>query len=118
MVDPRSTAALAAALALACASAPIAAPRAECPAPGPRSAPPSTPAVAGDAQRGADSFARNCAGCHAAAPAQRDPAAPPNAPRLDCGEWLAATSDGYLYDAINRGPGSYGHGGRPPLGEL
>jgi len=40
-----------------------------------------------------------------------------DAPRLDCDEWLAATSDEYLYDAINRGPGSFGHGGQPPLGE-
>jgi len=119
MADPRRATALGAALALACAcaSAPPALPRAECPAPGLRSAPPPAFAISGDAQRGAASFARRCAGCHAAAPEQRTPDTPANSPRLDCGEWLAATSDEYLYDAINRGPGAYGHGGLPPLGE-
>jgi len=117
MADPKRQSALVAALVLACASAPPAPPRAECPAPGPRSAPLSARASAGDAQRGERSFARSCAGCHAAAPEQRDAGAPANAPRLDCAEWLAATSDEVLYDAINRGPGNYGHGGRPPLGE-
>ena len=117
MADPRCATAFAAALALACASAPSAPPRAECPAPGPRSAPPPAFAIAGDAQRGAASFARRCGDCHAAAPGQRTPGAPANAPRLDCAEWLAATSDEYLYDAINRGPGSFGHGDQPPLGE-
>jgi len=117
MADPRRPAALAAALALACASAPPVPPRAECPAPGPRAAPPSSLAGAGDAQRGAHSFAKSCAGCHDAAPGRRDPGAPANAPRLDCADWLAVTSDAYLYDAINRGPGRFGHGGMPPLGE-
>jgi mono/diheme cytochrome c family protein len=117
MIDPRCRAALAAALALACASPPPAPTRAECPAPGPRTAPATSFAGAGDAQRGAASFARVCAGCHAAAPEQRAPGAPANAPRLDCPDWLAANSDAYLYDAINRGPGSYGHGDRAPLGE-
>ena len=118
MVDPRCTAAaLAAALALACASAPPPPPLPECPATGLRSAPVPAFAIAGDAPRGAVSFARRCADCHAAAPDQREPGAPTNAPRLDCAEWLAATSDGYLYEAINRGPGKFGHGGQPPLGE-
>src|SRR5262245_8684141 len=117
MADPRCATAFAAALALACASAPPAPPRAECPTPGPRSAPAPAFAIAGDAQRGAASFARRCGDCHASAPEQRAPGAPANAPRLDCAEWLAATSDEYLYDAINRGPGSFGHGDQPPLGE-
>jgi mono/diheme cytochrome c family protein len=109
--------ALAAALAAACASAPAGLPRPECPAPGPRAAPESARAPAGDAQRGAILFERECAGCHASAAEQRAPDAPASAPRLDCSEWLAATSDAYLYDAINRGPGAWGHGELPPLGE-
>ena len=108
---------LAAAIALACTSAPPVPPRAACPAPGPRSAPRSVAAVSGDAQRGAASFARECARCHASAPERRAPGSPANAPRFDCAEWLATTSDAYLYDAINRGPGAYGHGGLAPLGE-
>lgn len=114
---PRSMAALAMALALACASAPPAERRAECPAPGPRVAPESAVDTAGDAPRGALVFARVCAGCHSAVAEQREPDAPASAPRLDCAEWLAATSDAYLYDAINRGPGTWGHGPLPPLGE-
>ena len=117
MADPRCVTALVLALALACASAPAPPPRAECPAPGPRSEPQRAFTIAGDAQRGETSFARRCADCHAATPEQRTPGAPANAPRLDCPEWIAATSDEYLYDAINRGPGSFGHGGQPPLGE-
>ena len=117
MIAPRFAAVLAAALALACASAPTAASRAVCPAPALRAAPPSAPVVAGDAKRGKRSFRLNCAGCHAAVARRRDPGAPANAPRLDCPEWLAQTSDAYLYDAINRGPGDYGHGNRAPLGE-
>lgn len=117
MAQPRCTTALAAALAVACASSPAVAPRSECPAPGPRTAPRSVVAAPGDAQRGALAFTRRCAGCHASAPEQRAPDTPVNAPRLDCADWLAATSDAYLYDAINRGPGAYGHGGRAPLGE-
>jgi len=117
MRDLCCTAALAALLVLACASAPPAPPRADCPAPGLRAEPRSVVATSGDAQRGERGFARGCAGCHAAAPEQREIDAPPNAPRLDCGEWLASISDAYLYDAINRGPGTYGHGGLAPLGE-
>jgi mono/diheme cytochrome c family protein len=115
MTVPRCMAA--AALALSCASVPALPPRAECPAPGARPAPRSAVAAPGDARRGAAAFARRCAGCHASAPEQREPDAAANAPRLDCADWLDATSDGYLYDAINRGPGQYGHGDRPPLGE-
>ena len=113
----RSRAALAAALALACASAPAASPRADCPEPGPRVVPEPALHIEGDAQRGAELFAGACAGCHSARPEERAPDAPASAPRLDCPEWLAATSDAYLYDAINRGPGIWGHGDRPPLGE-
>jgi mono/diheme cytochrome c family protein len=117
MRDHWCAAALAALLGLACASAPPAPLRAECPAPGRRAEPRSAVTTAGDAQRGAHAFERGCAGCHASAPEQRELGAPPNAPRLDCGEWLASVSDASLYDAINRGPGTYGHGGLPPLGE-
>jgi mono/diheme cytochrome c family protein len=117
MIVPRSATALAAALAIACASAPPAEQPVECPAPSPRAAPESAVDTAGDAQRGASLFARECAGCHAGAADQRAPDAPASAPRLDCANWLAATSDAYLYDAINRGPGTYGHGPLPPLGE-
>jgi mono/diheme cytochrome c family protein len=116
MIDPRNTAAVAAALAIACASVPPVEPRAECPTPGPRAAPRSAVDTAGDAQRGADLFARECASCHSAT-FERAPDAPASAPRLDCAEWLAATSDAYLYDAINRGPGTWSHGPLPPFGE-
>lgn len=117
MADPRSATAFAATLALACASAPTAEPRVVCPAAGPRAEPRSVVSAPGDAQRGSLAFARGCAGCHASAPGQREPGAPAHAPRLDCAEWLASVSDAYLYDAINRGPGAYGHGGLAPLGE-
>ena len=91
----------------ACASAPPVEPRAECPAPGPRAAPESAVDAAGDAQRGADSCSRVAArAATRRAPEQRAPDAPASAPRLDCAGWLAATSDAYLYDAINRGPGA------------
>jgi mono/diheme cytochrome c family protein len=108
---------LAAALAAACASAPAAVRRAECPAPGPRTASGAPRAPNGDARRGAVLFERECARCHASAAEQRAPDAPASAPRLDCPDWLGATSDAYLYDAINRGPGTWGHGALPPLGE-
>jgi mono/diheme cytochrome c family protein len=118
MIDRITAAALAAALACACASsAPPDEPRAECPEPGPRETPALGFAIAGDPQRGEFLFGRVCARCHANDVAQREPDAPANAPRLDCAPWLAATSDAYLYDAINRGPGASGHGGLPPLGE-
>jgi mono/diheme cytochrome c family protein len=58
-----------------------------------------------------------CQGCHAGEVELRSPEAPANAPRLDCPSWLAEVSDAYLYHAINRGPGRYGHGEEPPLGE-
>jgi len=93
------------------------APRAECPAPGPRVAPASAFPRAGDAKNGEFLFGRVCLGCHAGTAEQRAPGAPAHAPRLDCPDWLAVASDAYLYDAINRGPGSYGHGDLPPLGE-
>jgi mono/diheme cytochrome c family protein len=102
---------------VACASAPPVAQRAECPARGPRTASESPMPAHADAQRGAQLFAHGCASCHASAVEQRAPTAPANAPRLDCGEWLAETSDAALYEAINRGPGGYGHGPLPPLGE-
>src|SRR5206468_4601514 len=116
-MGPRITAALAAVLAVACASAPPEELRAECPAPGPRAAPRSAfaGAGAGDAKNGEFLFGAVCLHCHAGASPQRKPEAG-SAPRLDCPDWLAATSDGFLYDAINRGPGSYGHGPLPPLG--
>jgi mono/diheme cytochrome c family protein len=115
-MGPRITAALAAVLAVACASAPPEELRAECPAPGPRAAPRSAFAGAGDAKNGEFLFGAVCLHCHAGASPQRKPEAG-SAPRLDCPDWLAATSDAFLYDAINRGPGSYGHGPLPPLGE-
>lgn len=117
MIEPRNTAAIAAALVIACASGPPAEQPVACPAPGTRAAPESAPDTAGDAQRGASLFARECASCHAGAVEQRAPDAPVSAPRLDCAEWIAATSDAYLYDAINRGPGTWSHGPLPPLGE-
>jgi mono/diheme cytochrome c family protein len=116
-MGPRSTAALTIALSLACASAPPAQRRAECPAPGPRAAHGSAVDAVGDAQRGADLFTRFCANCHSAAVEERAPDAPASTPRLDCADWLAATSDDDLYDAINRGPGTWSHGPLPPLGE-
>ena len=104
-------------LAAACASPPQVASDATCPAPGPRFAAESRLAAAGDAERGARLFADRCQGCHADVSGLRVPEASPGAPRLDCPTWLAEASDGYLYDAINRGPGRYGHAGQPPLGE-
>jgi mono/diheme cytochrome c family protein len=117
IAEPWSRAVLVAVLCAACASTPTAAPHADCPAPGPRVAGAAAFAGAGDAARGERLFARDCVGCHAARPEQRTPDAPANAPRLDCSDWLAATSDAYLYDAINRGPGRFGHASLPPLGE-
>src|SRR5258706_14448167 len=115
MIERITAAALAAALALACASsAPPEAPRPECPATGPRASPALRFAIAGDAQRGAAGFDRECAGCHASAAHERAPDAPVTAPRLDCAEWLAAISHPDLYHAINPGPGNPGHRGPPP----
>ncbi len=114
---PRSMAALAIALAAACASAPPPPQPVECPAPAPRAAPELAFDLAGDAQRGATVFERECNRCHASEPAQRALGTPASTPRLDCADWIAATSDAYLYDAINRGPGAWGHGPVPPLGE-
>ena len=90
--------------------------RVECPAAGPRVAPPSAVPSSGDAKNGEFLFGSVCLHCHAGVAPQRAPDAG-HAPRLDCPEWLAATSDAYLYDAINRGPGVWGHGPLPPLGE-
>ena len=117
MIEAMRAAALAALLGVACASAPGVERHTECPAPGPRNAEDRGFTGSGDPQRGARSFANACAGCHASSVAERAPDAPAHAPRLDCGGWLAETSDAALYDAINRGPGRYGHGPLPPLGE-
>ena len=116
----RSATTLLLALACACAAAPAAVPRAACPLPGLRVAPgPEKPTAApGDASSGAELFADVCEGCHGVDAASRAPDAPAEAPRLDCPEWLADASDAYLYDAIARGPGRYGHGDQPPLGLL
>jgi mono/diheme cytochrome c family protein len=103
-------------LAAACASPPAVAPDAACPAPGPRIAPQGRLGTAGDAERGERLFADACQGCHADVAALRAPEAPANAPRLDCPAWLAEASDAYLYDAISRGPGRYGHADQPPMG--
>jgi mono/diheme cytochrome c family protein len=108
---------LAVAFAVSCASAPPPERPAECPAPGPRAAPASALGAAGDPQRGAVVFESVCADCHSSRAEDRTPDAAAGAPRLDCPEWLAATSNAYLYDAINRGPGQWGHGELPPLGE-
>ena len=105
------------ALAAACASAPPIAPDAACPAPGERFAAERRLGAPGDAERGERLFADSCQGCHAGEAPLRAPGAPANTPRLDCPAWLAEASDDYLYDAINRGPGRYGHAGEPPLGE-
>jgi ubiquinol-cytochrome c reductase cytochrome c subunit len=113
----RSTAAAMASLVVACASAPALERSIECPAPGPRTPQASADPALGDAQRGAELFASECAGCHASAAERRAADAPRNAPRLDCTDWLATASDAYLYDAIDRGPGAWGHGTLPPLGE-
>jgi mono/diheme cytochrome c family protein len=104
-------------LATACAGAPPAVEMASCPAPGPRPAEPTPFAIEGDAVRGARLFLEHCQGCHATVVAMRLPDAPANAPRLDCEEWLAVADEAWLYRAINRGPGLFGHANRPPLGE-
>lgn len=105
------------AFALGCASPPLVPTAARCPVPGPRPAAEARVAAHGDAARGERLFGDTCQGCHAPAAPLRSPEAPADAPRLDCPEWLAEVSDAYLYDAINRGPGRYGHGGQAPLGE-
>jgi len=105
------------ALAASCASPPPADVAAPCPASGARTAEPVGFAVRGDAARGARLFLDRCEGCHASDPARRLPDAPADAARLDCAPWLAEVGPDYLYHAINRGPGLFGHGTEPPLGE-
>jgi mono/diheme cytochrome c family protein len=113
----RAIAPLLIALALGCASSPPPVPAVRCPLPGARPAPPQVVvAPAGDAARGARLFRAECEGCHAGTAALRREASA-LAPRLDCPSWLAGVSDAYLYYSINRGPGRYGHGDGPPLGE-
>jgi len=110
-------ASIGASIGLACASEPPAPEPSACPAVGPRSAASVAFPLEGDADRGARLFLDHCEGCHARTTAMRAPDAPPGAPRLDCGAWIASVDDAYLYHAINRGPGVDGHGDGPPLGE-
>lgn len=102
---------------VACAASPPGPQRAPCPPPGPRPAEALPFAIDGDAARGGRLFLEHCQGCHASDVALRAPETPPHTPRLDCPAWLAIADEHYLYRAINRGPGLFGHAGAPPLGE-
>ena len=90
---------------------------APCPPPGPRPSEPLSFAIEGDAARGGRLFLEHCQGCHASDVEHRAPEAPRHAPRLDCPAWLTVVDANYLYHAINRGPGLFGHADAPPLGE-
>ena len=102
---------------IACASASPEARTAPCPTPGPRPSEPLAFDLDGDAARGGRLFLERCQGCHASDVSLRAPEAPPHSPRLDCPGWFAVVDANYLYRAINRGPGLFGHAGGPPLGE-
>ena len=113
----RAIAPLLLAQAVGCAASPAPPPALRCPLPGARPAPQeAVVAPAGDPARGERLFRAECEGCHAGTASLRREASG-EAPRLDCPSWLAGVSDAYLYYAINRGPGRYGHGDAPPLGE-
>ncbi len=59
--------------------------------------------ASGDRERGSALFRTQCEGCHAPLVAQRSSRFFRAYPRLDCSEYLARASDGYLFTAIFSG---------------